>query len=230
MPALKKKKKKKSKRTTKSTNSSKQQSKPRTPETKETEPMAKTDAQTDTATIQNKIAEPLKKAIAPLLEQPATVFDEQIKSLEKLLNKADELPRGTVQSTRDSLRAMEEARDRTNEDYLASVRGNIATAVIAAVRDIDSKIPLGVKQSTTPATAAATPRAASTGSRGGRGQNQEFILEQLKANGKMKAADIKAAAEAAGLKAGSVYQALKPLAETGKIKAVEGERGTYAPA
>ncbi|MEX0745142.1 MAG: hypothetical protein WD118_06030 [Phycisphaeraceae bacterium] len=106
---------------------------------------------TDTATIQNKISEPLKRAIEPLLTQPNTVFDDQIKALEALLAKSDELTKASVQSVRDSLRALEEARDKTNSEYLDQVRSNIATAVISTVRGIDGKIPLTIRQAQQPA-------------------------------------------------------------------------------
>ncbi|MFA9479683.1 hypothetical protein ACERK3_15450 [Phycisphaerales bacterium AB-hyl4] len=101
---------------------------------------------TDTASIQNKIGDALRKAIEPLLEQPATVFDDQIKSLEELLAKSDQLPKSSLQSVKDGLRSLEEAREQANQDYLGQVRSNIATAVLSAVRAVDPKVPLAIRQ------------------------------------------------------------------------------------
>lgn len=100
----------------------------------------------DTATIQNKISEPLRKAIEPLLERPATVFDAQIRELELLLGKVDEMPKSSVQPLKDSLRSLVEARESANRDYLDAVRKNIANAVVGALRQVDSAIPLAIRQ------------------------------------------------------------------------------------
>lgn len=113
---------------------------------KEASYMAKQSPTMDAATIHNKIAEPLRRVLEPLLERPATPFDEQIKGLQDLLAKKDELPKTSVKAAEDGLRALEDAREQANSEHLNAVRANIATAVLSALRSIDGRIPLAIRQ------------------------------------------------------------------------------------
>lgn len=112
-------------------------------------------AATDTASIQNKIAEPLRRALEPLLAPPASPFDEQIRSLQQLLDQHQDWPKASVKATEDSLRSLSEARDQANAEHLEAVRSNIAAAIVGAVRTVDKRIPLAV-QRPAEATAAST--------------------------------------------------------------------------